>query len=915
MRGAPLYRLLLRLCHPADVRARDGAELERAFAACVARERARLGRAGYLYAWIRALADLLSAAVLVRVDAQRTRRIAALQQLPTPHGDGLMFTLAQDVRYSLRLMRRSPWSSAIVVLTLALAIGANAAIFGTVDTILLRPLPYHEADRLVLLHEAIGKSGPVGFSAPDYLALTERAAGFESVAAFRNKEFELSGVDLPERVTGAVVSASLFRTLGVSPAIGRDFLTEEDRDRRAVIVLSDSLWRRKFGADPAAIGRTLMLERAPYTIIGVMPRRFTFPNRGPLLNNTPADLYVPIAFAPRERAAFGSMYNNSVVARLAPGITVVQADSDVRSVVSRLVEEIYPSVFRQGGFPLSASATPLREETVGRVRTLLYVILAAGIVVLLIACADIASLMLTHAAGRQREMAVRATLGASRMRLIRQSLVEAGLLTVCGGAIGLAMAQGAISLTVALAPPTIPRLREIAIDWRVVAYTTGASLITALLCGLLPALESSRRDPGDALKEGGRSASSGRRQRRILASLVTAQFALAVILLVAGGLLVRSFARLMTVDPGFRAKQVVTIPTSLPRTAYPAGSDIRSFYARLLERVESLPGVTAVGASTFLPLSVRERRAFTIEVPPAASEELQGTIAHDWVTGRSFEALGIPLRSGRYLSPSDSQSSEPVVVINETMARRFWPGQDPVGQRIAWGGPRDHAAWMRIVGVVGDVKQGPLNTQTEPQSYSPWTQVADGMLAENVIGIFRSLKITVRASHDLTDLATAVRSHIRSLDPSLPLTAVQTLDQIVEESSGPQRFNTMLLGSFASIALFLAALGIGGVLATSVSRRTHEIGIRMALGARRPDVIRMIVTQGMALAGAGLLLGLPASFALTRMMSTLLFEISPRDPITFASVTALLIAVALVACYLPARRATRIDPMVALRYE
>ena len=824
-----------------------------------------------------------------------------------------MFALAQDVRYAFRVIRRSPLPSAVVILTLALAIGANAAIFGIVDTILLRGLPFHEADRLVLLHEAIGKSGPVGFSAPDYLALAERAAGFESIAAFRNKEFELSGVDAPERVTGAVVSGSLFRTLGVSPALGRDFLAEEDRDRRAVIILSDSLWRRQFGADPAAIGRTLMLDRAPYTIIGVMPRRFTFPNRGPLLNNTPADLYVPIGFTPRERAAFGSMYNNSVVARLAPGTTVARADSDVRSVVSRLVDEIYPAAFR--GFPLSASATPLRDETVGRVKTLLYVVFAAGVVVLLIACADIASLMLTHAAGRQREMAVRATLGASRMRLIRQSLVELGLLTVCGAAIGLALAQGAISLTVALAPPTIPRLREVGIDWRVVAYTACASLITALLCGLLPATESSRRDPGDAIKEGGRSASGGRRQRRIFASLVTAQFALAVILLVAGGLLVRSFARLMAVDPGFRAKQVLTIPTSLPRTAYPAGSDIRSFYARLLERVESLPGVTAVGASTFLPLSVRERRAFTIEVPPAASQDMGGTIAHDWVAGRSFEALGIPLRSGRYLSPSDSQSSEPVVVINETMARRFWPGQDPVGQRIAWGGPRDHAAWMRIVGVVGDVKQGPLHTETEPQSYSPWSQVADGMLAESVIMIFRSLKISVRASHDPTDLAAAVRSHIRAIDPSLPLSAVQTMDEVIEESAGPQRFNTMLLGSFASIALFLAALGIGGVLATSVSRRTREIGIRMALGARRPDVIRMIVTHGMALAGAGLLLGLPAAFALTRMMSTLLFEISPRDPVTFASVTAVLIAVALVACYLPARRATRIDPMVALRYE
>jgi putative ABC transport system permease protein len=372
---------------------------------------------------------------------------------------------------------------------------------------------------------------------------------------------------------------------------------------------------------------------------------------------------------------------------------------------------------------------------------------------------------------------------------------------------------------------------------------------------------------------------------------------------------------LVAVDPGFRAESVLTVPTSLPLSAYSRGSDIRSFYSRLLERIEALPGVTAAGVSTFLPMSVLERRVFMIEAPPAASQDLPRTIAHDWVAGRFFEAFGIPLKSGRYLVPEDASAAEPVVLVNETMARSYWPGQDPVGRRIAWGIPNDRGPWMRIVGIVGDVKQGALNTATVPQSYTMWAQTNDAMLTENVLGLFRSLKVVVRTENDPTAIATAVRTHIRELDPSLPLTAVQTMEEVVQKSTRPQRFNTVLIGSFASMALLLAALGIGGVLATSVSRRTQEIGIRMALGAQPPDVVRMILRQGLTIAAAGLLLGLSASLLVTRVMSSLLFEIGPRDPITFAAVTVLLALVALVACYLPARRATRIEPVVALRYE
>jgi putative ABC transport system permease protein len=449
----------------------------------------------------------------------------------------------------------------------------------------------------------------------------------------------------------------------------------------------------------------------------------------------------------------------------------------------------------------------------------------------------------------------------------------------------------------------------------VLGFAAGISFVTAILCGLLPAWESSRKGTNETLKEGGRGGTTGIRQRRLFGTLVTAQFALAVVLLVAGGLLVRSFSQLMAVDPGFRADRTLTLATSLPANAYPTGSDIRAFYQRLLERTDALPGVMASAASTSLPLSIRERRAFSIESQPPESAEVPHVVAHDWTLGRYFEAMDIPLKRGRYLGPQDSPTSEPVVVINETMARRFWPGLDPVGQRIAWGGSRNNARWMRVVGIVADVKQGPLHTETFQQTYQPWVQVSDMMIADNIIGALRSLKVSVRTSGDPVSLAGAIRAQIREIDPSLPVTEVQTMAEVVSASAGPQRFNTVLLGSFAAVALLLAALGIGGVLATSVSRRTQEIGVRMALGAQRGEILRMVVRQGMMLALLGLAIGVPSAFVLTRLLASLLFQITPGDPLTFAAVAALLVAVALAACYIPARRATRVDPMVALRYE
>jgi putative ABC transport system permease protein len=902
---------------PADFRRRHASDLEAAFLDCLRRERARVGLAGVAYAWVRVVLDTVATAVAVRLDERRTRRIAALRTRGMPQGDTMMTSLWQDVRYAWRGMRRAPVFSMVVIVTLGLAIGANAAIFGVVNAVLLRSLPYPEQERLVAIYQAIPKAiaQPIGFSAPDYVAFEQRATSFESMGTFRNREYELSGIEQPERISVARVSASLFDTLGVGPALGRPFTRQEDEGRQSVAVLSDGLWRRKFGADRALIGRSIVLDRQAYTIVGVMPREFRFPHRGPVLNNIPADVFVPISFTDFERGAFGSMYNNSVVARMKRGISVAQADAEASAIVTAAAQAMYPATLQGLAENVTASVTPLRQETVGRVQTLLSVLLAAVAVVLLIACADIANLMLTRSAAREREMAVRSALGAGRARLIRQSLVESTLLAAGGGLLGLAIGYWASSVLVRVAPPTLPRLHEVGMDLRVLAFTAALSIVTALLCGLLPALQSSHRDSADTLKESGRTGSPGQRQRRMFGALVIAQFALSAVLLVAGALLVRSFMRLMSVDPGFRAEQVLTAGVSLPGTAYAQGSDVRAFYVRLLEAIQRVPGVTAVGASTYLPLSVRERRAFTIEAESPATRDLPHSVAQDWVTGHFFEALAIPLKQGRYLSHQDRSDSEPVAVINETMARRFWSGRDPVGQRLAWGGPDGHGPWMRIVGVVADVKQGPLSSETIPQTYTPLLQVDDRLLGENILGVFRGVKLTVRTPLEATALASAVRAEIRALDPSLPVNALQPMTAVVSASAAPQRFNTVLLASFGGLALLLAALGIAGVLATSVSRRTQELGLRLALGAQSTDLLRMVIRQGMALALLGLALGLPVAFALTRLMSTLLFETSPHDPVTYASVAAVLVAVALVACYIPARRAMRVEPVVALRHE
>ncbi len=909
--SSAFVRLLLR-AYPRHLRQREADVLEAACIECLARERRRLGRVGTAYACGRLIADTLVAAIVLRADERRRRRVAWAHVPPSAPKEIPMTPLWQDVRYAARRLQRAPIFSLAVIATLALTIGATTAVFTVVNAVLLRGLPYRDPSRLVLVQLAFPQM-PLGFSPPDYLAFEARAGFADTIAAYRNREYELSGVEPPERVTVTRASATLFDTLGVRPALGRPFTREDDEAGRLVAVLSDTLWERTFARDPAAIGRPILLDRQPFTIVGVMPRGFTFPQRGPIINNVPADVYVPIGFTASQRRAFGSMYNNSVIARLKAGVTPAQADADTRALVRSNAREMYPATLSGLAEVLGGSVRPLTDEVSGGSRTLLWVALAAVGFVLLIACADIASLMLARTLGREREIAVRSALGAGRGRLIRQLLAESAVLAVVGSILGLVLAVWLSRALVALAPPTLPRLHEIGIDARILLFTAALTVVTALLCGILPALELSR-PRGEALKEGAR-VSTGQRERRIFGALVAAQLAIAVVLLVGGGLLLRSFSKLMAVDPGFRAERVLTLATSLPARAYRDAASVRGFYTRLVDDVSQVPGVSAVGASTELPLSVRERRAFTLEQESPAARDLPHSVAHECVTGRYYEAVGIPLKRGRYFTASDAQQSEPVAIINETMARRFWGTADPVGQRIAWGNTASHGPWMRIVGVVGDVKQGALNTETVPHMYTPWLQVADAMMADNIVAMMRSLRIAVRGEVEPGALAQTVRARIRTLDPALPVTSVQTMNEIVSRSAAVPRFNALLVSLFAALALLLAAIGVGGMLATSITRRLPELGVRMALGAQRRTLVAMVIRHGMVLAAAGLAVGLPSAWLLSRVLSSLLFEISPRDPMTFATVAAVLSVVALVACAIPAWRVTRVDPITVLRME
>ena len=813
-----------------------------------------------------------------------------------------MGTLWQDLRYGARMLTRNPGFTAVAVLTLALGIGANTAIFSVINAILLRPLPYHDPGRVMFVLGWDLRRDAMRFnvSFPDFLDLREQNQVFDQMAAHRYWSVNLTGLEQPERLQGYRVTTNVFSLLGIEPFLGRTFLPDEGQPgTNRVVVLNHGLWKRRFGSDPEVIGRELTLHGQDYTVIGVMPPKFEYPQL-----NFKGDLWVPLPFNPGQaRANRSSSFGVVAVARLKPGLPVQQAQAEIDTLCRRL-EQQYPDTNAN----LGVRVIPMHEMLVRPFRLALLMLMGAVAFVLLIASANVTNLLLARHVARQKEFAIRAALGAGRLRLIRQLLAESLLLSLLGGGLGVLLALWSVDLMRASIPEFIvramPSVLEIGIDKQALAFTLLLSLLTVLVFGLVPAVRASRLDLREALQEGGRSSTdSGRHRLRSL--LVVSEVALSLVLLVGAGLMIRSFGNLLKVNPGFDSENVMAMNVSLPRDRYPGPRQITAFFRAVLERIAALPGVQSAGVVNTLPLSTSNATsAFTIEGGPAPAPGEIPRTDFRIITPDYFQAMGIPLMKGRRFTEGDDEAAPDVVIINQALARRYFPDEDPISRRIRFGRPGSQGMWLEIVGIIGDVRHWDLISAPQAEAYVPLQQSPQ-----------RNMTVVLRAATDPTGLATAVRSEIQSVDPNQPVFNIKTMEEILARSLLPQTFPMALMAIFAGLALLLAAVGIYGVISYSISRRTHEIGIRMALGAQPRDIFKLVVGQGMVLTLAGVGVGLAASFALTRFLQSLLFGVSATDPATFAGVALLLAAVALLACYLPARRATKVDPMVALRYE
>lgn len=819
-------------------------------------------------------------------------------------------TLMQDLRYGLRQLRRNPGFTAVAVITLALGIGANTAIFSVVDGALFARLPYRRANRLVILRESFPRQGYSGIlvSAPDVVAYQRQNTIFKNIAAFDDVEFDLSGRGQPERITAARVSPSLFPLLGAKPLLGRTFAEQENRPGILVAVLSYGLWKRQFAANPRVIGQTVTLNMQPYTIVGVMPRRFQFPLPG-LLGEPSADLWVPIAFTPAELGDVGNNYIYGVIGRLKAGATLAQANADANVIAQHIWKQAL------SGLPaaqLGALVTPLRETWVGNVHTLLVVLLGAVGLVMLIACVNVANLLLARASRRHKEIAVRAAMGAGRFRLFRQLVSETSLLALLGGVVALPLAVWGAELLVRLAPGEVVRSQTVSLNIPILVFTFALAGLTGLVFGTVPALFASNINLDEALKEGSRGMTANRPHERLRAVLVVSEIALALMLLSGAGLLMKSFLRLRHTNPGFNPEHVITASIDLPEAGYDTPSDVKTFYSQLLTKLRHMPGVRAAGIGSELPMSLTTDRTMTLEGYPILPNGKWPRSTTTWVMGDYFRALGTPLLRGRLFTEGDRLGSRPVVIISKDIARRYWFGQDPIGKRLHFGIPDTHGnPWLTVIGVVGEVKHGPLDAASIPATYVPFSQAADS----RVVSMLRSEGIAVRTWKNPGSIASTLRRQVGSLDRELAVADVQTMTEILDKSVAPHRFDLFLLGTFALLALLLAAVGIHGVISYSVSQRTHEMGVRMALGAQRGDVLRLVVAQGLKLTALGAGLGIAGALALTRFLSSLLYGVKPNDPLTFVAVSIVLSGIALIACYIPARRAAQVDPMTALRYE
>ncbi|QQS47461.1 MAG: ABC transporter permease [Acidobacteriota bacterium] len=816
-----------------------------------------------------------------------------------------MENLIRDLKFGLRSLLKARSFLIISVIALAIGIGANTAIFSVVNSILIKPLPYRDSDRLVMLYHHYPKLElKASVSAVGYNHYRKNVKSFESLGAFTGWAANLTGIDVPERLTGGAVTHTFFSTLGVSPARGRTFQPDEEvAGKNRVVVLTDGLWKRRFGGAPDMVGRSIMLNGENYTVIGIMHPDFRFGSEF----GQEVEIYTPAVFTPPQLDPNNWGFEFlTVLARLKPGVSLEASQTELNGIATGVRRDVMEEADPTKADKWTLLLEDFREIIVGDIRPALRILMLAVGLVLLIACANVANLQLARASSRQREMALRSALGAGRGRIIRQLLTESLLLAVIGGVCGLLLAWAGIKLLVAISPENIPRTHEIGIDSMTLAFTIGVSILTGLLFGLAPAWQTSRTDLHETLKEGGRTGASFTRGR-VRSLLVVGEVAVALALLIGAGLLIRSFLKVQEVAPGFRQDKLLIMQLSLPDTKYPEPADRDRFYQSMIEKVRAIPGVQAAGINSSVPMSGSNSSAsFSIEGREVARGEMMPW-GNRWFAGPTyFQTMGIPLIRGRYFEERDAVDAPLAAIIDETMARKFWPNEDPIGKRISFS--RDdngERAWREIVGIVGHVKQKGLEGESPVQYYIPQRQMPSG-----------SVYLAIRSMQDdPSSLAGVVRSAIQSIDRELPVFKVRTMEKVVSDSLMPRRFAMILLGSFALIALLLAAVGLYGIMSYSVVQRTHEIGIRMALGARASSVLGMVIKQGMLLTLAGLVLGLTGAFALAQIMSSLVFGIGTTDPLTFSLISVSLLLVAFVASYIPARRATRVDPMIALRYE
>ncbi|HTI39506.1 MAG TPA: ABC transporter permease [Vicinamibacterales bacterium] len=826
--------------------------------------------------------------------------------------------LAADVRYALRQFRRAPAFAAAAVATLAIGIGATTAIFSVADAALFNPLPFPHPDRLVTLNEIVPliADRPIRLPAPDLIDYESRSRVFDAVGGWTPRTFELSGDRESERVQAARATSSLFDVLGIRPALGRTFTAAEDRDAVAICVISDGLWRRWFGADAAVLGRTIHLDRQPYRVIGVMPRDFAYPLRG-TDSDAPTDLWVPMSFTPNERNARADNWDYNGVARMKAGVTVAQATADVDAIAQNIVRDLSPDGDHGQRFTFTAIARPLAPQISGRVRPLVLALSGAVACLLLIACVNVANLLLARGAHRRREMAVRAALGAGRGRLLRQLMTEALLLSLMSAGIGAVLAWWTTSAIAGILPSRFALLANAHVNTTALGFAIGLSLCTAVVAGIIPGLAGA--SAGRAASLNVRADAGSIALRRLRSALVVVEIALALVLLVGAGLLVRTFQDLLQTSAGFEPENAVAASVSLPPSQYATAQSERQLYRQLVERLHG-GGIEVAGIGSTLPLSGRRsERVFWPDeyvAPPGAGYNIAGLSA---VSPEYLQAIGATLRSGRLFTPQDDASGAPVAIVSASLARQYWPGRDAVGRRVKWGGRDGTRDWMQVVGVIADLKQDSLDSPGAIQIFVPVDQLEHSMEASEsgafTAGQLRAMYVVVRGHVSEAAMIARLRDTVRSLDGSLAVAGLAPLTDTVAASAAPQRFNMVLMGSFAAMALVLAIVGLYGLISYSVAQRAREIGVRMAMGAAAGTVTRMVVKEGLALAAMGTLIGAAAAAALAPALRALLYGVQPVDAATFGVVIAVLLTVAAAASYVPARRATAIDPASALRSE